>query len=58
VSGTEALAHLLAHIAIFKLYALDATLDLKPGETKQDLTSAMSGHILAAGQLMGTYERK
>jgi Raf kinase inhibitor-like YbhB/YbcL family protein len=47
-----------SHRYLFKLYALDATLDLKPGETKQVLTSAMSGHILAAGQLMGTYERK
>jgi Raf kinase inhibitor-like YbhB/YbcL family protein len=46
------------HRYFFKLYALDATLDLKPGATKKDVEAAMKGHILAEGQLMGTYQRK
>jgi hypothetical protein len=46
------------HRYFFKLYALDALLDLKPGLTKKDLLKAMEGHVLAEGQLMGTYQRK
>jgi Raf kinase inhibitor-like YbhB/YbcL family protein len=46
------------HRYFFKLYALDAELDLKPGLTKKDLESAMEKHILAQAQLMGTYQRK
>jgi Raf kinase inhibitor-like YbhB/YbcL family protein len=46
------------HRYFFKLYALDAVLDLKPGLTKKDLESAMEKHILAQAQLMGTYQRK
>ncbi len=47
-----------AHRYFFKLYALDATLDLKSGATKKDLEAAMKGHILAEAQLMGRYQRK
>jgi Raf kinase inhibitor-like YbhB/YbcL family protein len=47
-----------AHRYFFKLYALDAVLDLKPGLTKKDLESAMEKHILGRAQLMGTYQRK
>jgi Raf kinase inhibitor-like YbhB/YbcL family protein len=39
----------------FRIYALDATLTLKSGATKKDLLEAMKGHIVAEGQLMGTY---
>jgi Raf kinase inhibitor-like YbhB/YbcL family protein len=46
------------HRYFFKLYALDAALDLKPGLTKKDLEKAMEGHILDRAQLMGTYQRK
>jgi Raf kinase inhibitor-like YbhB/YbcL family protein len=46
------------HRYFFKLYALDAVLDLKPGLTKKDLESAMEKHILARAELMGTYQRK
>ena len=46
------------HRYFFKLYALDKMLDLKPGATKKDVEAAMKGHILAEGQLMGTYQRK
>ena len=46
------------HRYFFKLYALDTALDLKPGATKKDVEQAMGKHILAQGQLMGTYKRK
>jgi Raf kinase inhibitor-like YbhB/YbcL family protein len=46
-----------AHRYFFKVYALDVTLDLPPGATKAQLEAAMKGHILAEGQLMGTYQR-
>lgn len=47
-----------AHRYFFKLYALDTAIDLKPGATKAQLLKAMEGHVLADGQLMGTYQRK
>lgn len=46
------------HRYCFKLYALDQLLDLKPGLTKKELLKAMEGHVLAAGELIGTYQRK
>jgi Raf kinase inhibitor-like YbhB/YbcL family protein len=46
------------HRYFFKLYALDAVLDFKPGLTKKDIERAMEKHILAQAQLMGTYQRR
>jgi len=46
------------HRYFFKLYALDAQLNLPSGLTKKQLLKAMDGHILAQGQLMGTYQRQ
>lgn len=46
------------HRYFFKLYALDTELSLKSGAAKGDLVDAMKGHVLAEGQLMGTYQRK
>lgn len=45
------------HRYYFKIYALDSKLNLKSGIRVHDLTTAMQGHILAEGQLMGTYSR-
>jgi hypothetical protein len=45
------------HRYFFKLYALAVDVDLPPGATKAQLEDAMKGHILAEGQLMGTYQR-
>ena len=45
------------HRYFFKLYALDAVLNLASGATKQQLLKAMEGHILAEEQLMGRYKR-
>ena len=41
----------------FKLYALDAPIALEPGQTRAALEKAMRGHILAQGELIGTYKR-
>ena len=41
----------------FRLYALDAPLGLNPGIDKTVLLTAMQGHILAEGELIGTYQR-
>ena len=45
------------HRYFFKLYALDAKANLKPGVTKQELERALEGHILAQAELMGRYGR-
>jgi len=42
----------------FKLYALDRLLDLKEGATKDDVVKALKDHIVAQGQLMGTFSAK
>ena len=39
------------------LYALDQQLELGAGASRKQLLSAMEGHILAQGQLTGTYQR-
>ncbi|MGA7733747.1 MAG: YbhB/YbcL family Raf kinase inhibitor-like protein [Chloroflexia bacterium] len=41
----------------FKLYALSTPVDLPAGATKQQLEQAMKGHVLAYGELVGTYSR-
>jgi hypothetical protein len=46
------------HRYFFKLYALDAMLDLKEGATKNEVEQAMKGHVIAEAKLMGTYQRK
>ena len=43
------------HTYIFKLYALDKTLDLYAETEKVDLEKAMEGHIIEQTQLTGTY---
>ena len=42
----------------FRIYALDADLDLDAGLGKDQLLEAIEGHILGTGLLMGHYERK
>jgi Raf kinase inhibitor-like YbhB/YbcL family protein len=41
----------------FKVYAIDAVLDLKPGLTKAELLEAIKGHIVGEGELVAIYER-
>jgi Raf kinase inhibitor-like YbhB/YbcL family protein len=45
------------HRYFFKLYALDAELNVSEPLDKPRLLRAMDGHIVAEGELMGTYER-
>ena len=46
-----------AHHYVFNLYALDKSLDLAAGATKEQVVQAMEGHILAQSQLTGLYQR-
>lgn len=46
------------HRYYFKLYALDALLELEAGANKADLLHAMEGHILAESRLMARYRRR
>jgi hypothetical protein len=45
------------HRYYFKLYALDETLNLKPGGSKKDALNEMEGHVLEETRLMGTFSR-
>jgi Raf kinase inhibitor-like YbhB/YbcL family protein len=45
------------HHYVFRLYALDIRFDLPPGATRKQLDSAIERHILAEGQIIGTYQR-
>ncbi|KER05840.1 PEBP family protein [Marine Group I thaumarchaeote SCGC AAA799-E16] len=43
------------HTYVFKLYALDKTLELNKGSTKKDLENSMQGHIISEAKLTGKY---
>jgi Raf kinase inhibitor-like YbhB/YbcL family protein len=45
------------HRYVFKVYALDTTLSDLNKPRAADLDRAMSGHVLAQGRLVGTYEK-
>lgn len=45
------------HRYLFKVYALNAILDLPAVANKSELERAMSSHIIAFGELTGRYER-
>ena len=45
------------HTYRFFLYAVDTTLDLSAGASKQRVLEAIDGHIVAESMLTGTYER-
>lgn len=45
------------HRYFFRLYALDAKLNLKSNASKADAGRTMQGHILAQSQLIGRYSR-
>jgi Raf kinase inhibitor-like YbhB/YbcL family protein len=46
-----------AHHYRFTVYALDKALGLPPGASQSDVADAMAGHVVAWGQLVGTYQR-
>jgi Raf kinase inhibitor-like YbhB/YbcL family protein len=41
----------------FKLYALEGKLAVEPGLTKKALLQEIEGHVIAEGELIGTYKR-
>jgi Raf kinase inhibitor-like YbhB/YbcL family protein len=45
------------HRYYFRILALDVEPELEPGAAKEELDAAIEGHVLASGELMGTYER-
>jgi Raf kinase inhibitor-like YbhB/YbcL family protein len=45
------------HHYMFHVYALDAHLNPPVGPNRKELEAAMSGHVLAEGQLIGIYRR-
>lgn len=46
------------HRYYFRLYALDAIVNLESGAKKKDVLKAMEGHVLGQAELMGTYKKK
>ncbi len=45
------------HRYFFRVYALDTLLELEPGASREELESAMKGHVLAYGEAVATYGR-
>ena len=45
------------HRYFFKLYALDTTISLLSGATKDQLLKEIEGHILVQAELMGTFSK-
>ncbi len=45
------------HRYFFKVYVLDKMLNLPPGSSKEELETAMAGHVLQKGEAMATYVR-
>lgn len=45
------------HRYFFKLYALDTELDIPDPATKAALENAMTGHVLASAELIGTFQK-
>lgn len=46
------------HRYVFRLFALDTTLNLQSDTSKQEIIEAMQGHVLASGELIGLYRRQ
>jgi len=40
----------------FQVFALDRQLSLEPGADRDTVVAAMKGHVLASGEVVGTYE--
>ena len=46
------------HRYVFRLFALDQTLEMAPGSNKGDLLKLMQGHILETAEITSTYARQ
>ena len=42
----------------FQVFAVDVPVVLKPGAERRDLFEVMTGHVLAWGEIVGTYQRE
>lgn len=47
-----------SHRYYFYVFALDASLDLLAGASKEELQTTMKGHVLGKGSIMGRYQRQ
>jgi Raf kinase inhibitor-like YbhB/YbcL family protein len=45
------------HHYVFRIYALDVSLGLPAGQTREQLAAAVHGHVLAEGRITGLYGR-
>lgn len=46
------------HRYIFRIFALDATINLPQGASRKELEGTIKNHIIDVGELMGRYQRK
>jgi len=47
-----------AHAYHFQVFALDvASLGIDPARTRDEVIAAMQGHVLAVGEIVGTFKR-
>jgi Raf kinase inhibitor-like YbhB/YbcL family protein len=46
-----------AHHYHVQVFAIDRVLDIPEGAERDELVAAIGGHVLASGELVGTYER-
>jgi Raf kinase inhibitor-like YbhB/YbcL family protein len=46
------------HRYVFRLYALDAELELGPADRRLSFDAALEGHVLETAELVGVYERR
>ena len=56
--GVSTRAPYQPHGYMFRIYALDADIDLPVGSSKDDLLRAIDGHVIAAGELKGEFVNK
>jgi len=60
-SGTSGFAPICppsgTHHYRFRVLALDTTIASRPGASAADLANAVTGHVIARGELVGTYRR-
>jgi phosphatidylethanolamine-binding protein (PEBP) family uncharacterized protein len=47
-----------AHHYHFQVFALGRELGLEPGAKRDEVIEAMRGHVLAAGELVGTFSNQ
>jgi Raf kinase inhibitor-like YbhB/YbcL family protein len=46
------------HRYVFRLFALDQTLEMAPGASKADLLNLMAGHVLETAEITSVYTRQ